>query len=1033
MRGSAFTWRSDNGKKKSKIDRFLVNSEFFNSWPEACLLASPKLWSDHCPLILVTKEVNFGARPFRIFNSWLNKDGFKEVVVDACVNFADTGCSRDLNLIRKLGVIRSKIKIWRDAMLKKDGEVRSKALEEVEGLEEVLELRDLTEEEEWVLAENKKVLADLDLAKNMDLKQRSRIRWAKEGDENSKFFHSQINWRKACNVIHGLNVGGSWVSKPSLVKKEVFSFFRSRFEEDCVSRPCIECPGMKRISDSDSLWLESTFSREEIRRAVFDCGDDRAPGPDGFNFRFFKHFWELFENDFVSLMADFYDSGVINVGCGSSFIALVPKKKDPLCLGDYRPISLVGVINKVVSKVLANRLKKVLDSVISDSQSAFLGGRYILDGPLIINEVCSWLKKSKRRAMMFKIDFEKAYDNINWKFVVDILRQMGFGQKWCNWVWGVLCSARASVLVNGSPTFDFKCSKGMRQGDPISPFLFTIVMETLSCLVRKAVEESVIKGIQLPNDGPLLSHLFFADDALLVGEWSEENLMNIVRLLRCFHICSGLKINVVKSSIFGVGVPPSEVSMLAGIVGCKADSFPVTYLGLKVGSNMSRVNNWRPLFDIFEARLSLWKSALLSFGGRITLVRSVLESLPSYYFSLYKAPVQVIAGLERLIKKFLWGGSSDVRKTHWVAWERLTLPKKKGGVGISRLNHINIALLSKWGWRYKREKNNMWVKVVDAIHMHGPNWSVFPVKKTCSGVWSSIVSAISKPVAGNVVVRDYFKGLVGNGECILFWLDPWLKDKPLKDVFPNLFALEVVKACSVRDRVQGDWLWRHEPEIGEELAEFASLLSDLSAVILQPKADGWRWLGDGSGSFSVSSVKSLLAGAGSSPVNFIFSWNKWVPSKCNLLAWKAEMYRVPTADALRKRGIPVGDGICPLCKTEAESADHIFTACYVAAVLWQKVSRWCRIPPIFAFSVRDLLDLHQSNHVKTAAKSVVQGIIYSAIWCLWSARNKAIFSGIEAKVENIFCELKSLRYLWFKYRSRNNHISWSDWCNYPVM
>ncbi|KAJ0716027.1 putative reverse transcriptase zinc-binding domain-containing protein [Helianthus annuus] len=327
----------------------------------------------------------------------------------------------------------------------------------------------------------------------------------------------------------------------------------------------------------------------------------------------------------------------------------------------------------------------------------------------------------------------------------------------------------------------------------------------------------------------------------------------------------------------------------------------------------------------------------------------------------------------------------------------------------------------------------MWVKVVDAIHLHGLNWSVLPVKKSCSGVWSSIVSVISKPVAGNVVIQDYFKGLVGNGDCILFWLDPWLKDKPLKDLFPNLFALEVVKACSVRDRVQGVWLWRHEPELGEELAEFSSLLSDLSAVNLQPKVDGWRWLGDASGSFSVSSVKSLLAGAVSMPVNFIISWNKWVPSKCNLLAWKAEMNRIPTADALRRRGIIVGDGLCPLCKTEAESADHIFTAYFVAAILWQKVSRWCRIPPIFAFSVRDLLELHQSNHVKTAVKSVVQGIIYSALWCLWSARNKAIFSGVEVKVENIFCELKSLGFLWFKHRSRNNHISWSDWCNFSVM
>ncbi|KAJ0941283.1 putative RNA-directed DNA polymerase [Helianthus annuus] len=388
----------------------------------------------------------------------------------------------------------------------------------------------------------------------MDLKQRSRIRWAKDRDENSKFFHAQINSRKASNVVHGLNIGGSWVSKPSLVKKEVFNFFRSKFEEDCRDRPGLVCPNLKRISEIDASWLESHFSEEEIKCAVFDCGDDRAPGPNGFNFRFFKLFWELFKVDFLNLMSYFFESGRINVGCGSSFIALVPKKRDPLSLNDYRPISLVGVINKVVSKVLANRLKKVLGSVISDSQSAFLSGRFILDGALIINEVCSWLKKCKKKALLLKLDFEKAYDNIHWGFVVDIFRQMGFGLKWCSWIMGILSSARASVIVNGSPTFEFKCGKGMRQGDPISPFLFVVVMEALSCLIRRAEEEGLFNGIKLPNDGSRLSQWFFANDALIIGDWNRDNTLNIIRILRCFHVCSGLKINLGKSNLLGIGL-----------------------------------------------------------------------------------------------------------------------------------------------------------------------------------------------------------------------------------------------------------------------------------------------------------------------------------------------------------------------------------------------------------------------------------------------------------------------------------------------
>ncbi|KAJ0492289.1 putative RNA-directed DNA polymerase [Helianthus annuus] len=415
IRGRCFTWQSEKGNKLSKLDRFLVNLDFFNKWPEAHVQALPRLWSDQCPIVLSTKPINFGARPFRVFNSWLGKEGFTEVVEEACNSFSAPGCPPDIFLIKKLEFIRNKFKEWRNVMRLKECEVLELAKEELIALESLLDSRDLSEEEEWALIENKKVIAEIELGRIMDLKQRSRANWAKEGDENSKLFHSLINCRKASNVIHGLDVGGEWVSKPSLVKKEVLSFFRSKFVEESANRPKLHCHNMRRISAGEADLLEAPFNMEEIKSAVFECGDDRAPGPDGFNFRFYKRFWSLLEADFVNLLVAFLD---------------------------------LGVINKVVSKILANRLKMVLGSVISNSQSAFLGGRSILDGPLIINEVCSWIKKRKKKALLLKIDFEKAYDNINWGFVVDVFRQMGFGSRWCKWLWGILSSARASVLVN---------------------------------------------------------------------------------------------------------------------------------------------------------------------------------------------------------------------------------------------------------------------------------------------------------------------------------------------------------------------------------------------------------------------------------------------------------------------------------------------------------------------------------------------------------------------------------------------------------
>ncbi|XP_021974565.1 uncharacterized protein LOC110869633 [Helianthus annuus] len=163
----------------------------------------------------------------------------------------------------------------------------------------------------------------------------------------------------------------------------------------------------------------------------------------------------------------------------------------------------------------------------------------------------------------------------------------------------------------------------------------------------------------MPNGASLISHLLYADYAIIIGEWSDANILNVVRILRVFYMCSGLKINLSKSNLYGIGMDMDEVNNTTMVVGCNAESTPFKYLGLMVGANMNRVNNWKSVYDICEARLSRWKPSLLFIGGRIMVIKSILESFPNYYFCLYKAPVKVIRDLESMIKRFLWGGSGD--------------------------------------------------------------------------------------------------------------------------------------------------------------------------------------------------------------------------------------------------------------------------------------------------------------------------------------------------------------------------------------
>ncbi|KAJ0870075.1 putative RNA-directed DNA polymerase [Helianthus annuus] len=612
--------------------------------------------------------------------------------------------------------------------------------------------------------------------------------------------------------------------------------------------------------------LVKRFSKEEIKDAVWECGDDKAPGPDGLTFGFIKHFWELVETDFIILLDYFYVHGTLNRGCNSSFITLVPKIANPNHIKDFRPISLIGCISKVVSKVLANRLKKVISSLVNDTQTAYIEGGSILDGPLIINELVSWGRKCKKKMLLFKVDFEKAFDSLNWDFLLSVLTQMGFPALWRKWILGILSTSRTSILVNGSPTLEFNVQRGVRQGDPLSPLLFILAMEALHVVSVKANSLGIFDGVKTPNDGPTISHLLYADDVLFVGEWSEKNFNNLARLLRCFHLSSGLKVNFNKSHLYGIGVSNEEIGNMASILHCTTGSFPFTYLGLPVGGNMGLVKNWKPIIERFEGKLTLLKARTLSFGGRVTLIEAVLGNLPTYYLSLFNAPAQVIKHLERLRRKFLWGGCTDKNKISWAPWYKVVAPKEDGGLGIGSLVSANKALMVKWRMRYKNENSTLWAKIITAIH-GGERWhSSIPLKSSIGGIWKSIINM--GRVSSNPVIDAKRRMIpkMGRGDKTLFWLDTWVGDRPLREVFPALYALESEKRCMVLQRYTTTntgivWLWGSANDLthSTQQAEWAACVELLQSTTLGSGPDFWLWkMATGCDVFTVKSLRAEL-------------------------------------------------------------------------------------------------------------------------------------------------------------------------------
>jgi len=279
------------------------------------------------------------------------------------------------------------------------------------------EVSELIEEEVLELQELSVTLHSMSRTQNNISCQQSRLKWLKEGDENSKKIHRIVSSSQRCNAINLVKVDGVNVEGVQGVRAAVFTHISNHFKRQAADRPGVAALPFCKLSYAEAGNLTKPFTVEEVRQAVWDCDSFKSPGPDGINFGFIKQFWEILKGDFMKFIVDFHRNGKLTKGVNSTFIVLIPKVTSPQQLNDFRPISLVGSLYKVLAKVLANRLCGVLGSVISDSQSAFVKGKQNLAGILIANEVVDEAKRMNKELLMFKVDFEKAYDSVDLRYL----------------------------------------------------------------------------------------------------------------------------------------------------------------------------------------------------------------------------------------------------------------------------------------------------------------------------------------------------------------------------------------------------------------------------------------------------------------------------------------------------------------------------------------------------------------------------------------------------------------------------------------
>ena len=808
LQGGPFTWRGGNSNQRmSRLDRFLVSVDWESQFSNVIQRTLPRPVSDHCPVLLDSNGISSGPSPFRFENMWLKVEEFKDLLRGWWQNLQFTG-SFSFVLASKLKALKGILKVWnKEVFGRVELKKKKEALSRISFWDEVEKDKELSlaeAEERERAREDYKEWVDLE---EVSWRQKSREIWLKEGDRNTGFFHRMANSHRRRNSISSIRINGRGLVKEDEVKEGLVRAFQCLLSAPPSWRLSFPDLDVNLIGEDQCAKLEEMFTEEEILAAISGLNDDKAPGPDGFPLAFWSFSWDFVKEEVMGFFREFFLNDQFVKSLNATFLVLVPKGRTVEDLKDLRPISLVGSLYKILSKVLANRIKRVMSLVISQHQNAFVERRQILDAVLIANEAVDSILRGNEKGILCKLDIEKAYDHIRWDFMLQMLERMGFGPKWIRWINWCISTASFSVLINGSPSGFFRSSRGLRQGDPLSPYLFVIGMEALSCLLKRAVEGNFIAGCRFGGrDGGeiVISHLLYADDTIIFCDANVEQLMYLRWTLMWFEAFSGLKINLHKSEIIPLG-RVDNVEELAAELGCGVGSLPTKYLGLPLSAPHRDSGVWDSIEERFRNRLSSWKRQYISKGGRLTLIRSTLSSLPIYFLSLFRMPKIVWARLEKIQRDFLWGGGNLVHKPHLVNWNIVCQEKRIGGLGVRGLSMMNQALLCKWCWRFANERDSLWRLVISTkFGEECGGWNTRDIRGGYgTGLWKDIRKEWFTFSQNSIAS-------LGNGRRLGFWKDPWCNETVLCNEFPNLFNLAVHKDARVVDvwdssREEGGW------------------------------------------------------------------------------------------------------------------------------------------------------------------------------------------------------------------------------------
>ena len=532
-------------------------------------------------------------------------------------------------------------------------------------------------------------IANIDLATARGAQVRSRVRWAEEGKTSSRYFFRLEKKRGSENWIPAMkNPDGSIASGIVQICDSWVSFYSNLFTA-CDTDPAVQAALLNQLTSSlspaqaDSC--EGFISVSEALVALSGMAKSKSPGSDGLPAEFYLAFWEVLGSDLVEVFNASLDYGSLPFSQRGALIMLIFKKGDWLDHKNWRPISLLNVDYKLCARVLAGRLLKVIHQIVAPDQTCGVPGRFIGENVTLLRDISTYASETNTPLAILSLDQEKAFDRVDWSFLLAVLSHMGFGPSFIRWVRLLYTDIRRAVLVNGYTSDCFYPSRGVRQGCPLSPLLYVLTMEVLAVNIRAHPNIVGICLSGIPYPLPVLS--LYADDTSIISI-SDSSPVAVFDVYSKFESGTGAKPNLDKCQGLWLGAWRNRSDSPIAI---DWNSTKIKTLGVFVGHGNLEEANWRPRIDTVQRVPNSWRSRSLSFSGKALVINALAPSRIWYVASLVSMPLWVSRELNKIVFNFFWSGKRDL-----VARNVLVQSPDLGGFSVVSIQFKVYSLLVQW-------------------------------------------------------------------------------------------------------------------------------------------------------------------------------------------------------------------------------------------------------------------------------------------------------------------------------------------------